>query len=159
MASRDLNDAVPELQVKVPLIIADYVAQFPDRDLRVICTLRTTTEQQQLYARGRSFPPYGRDYQVTDVDGVTKFSKHNPDPVEPKSKAVDFGVFIVKKYITNETYYYPLLDLARKYNLVSGGDFHLTGLPLDQVLKLEGFKDWPHVEVTGALYVPPQQGS
>jgi hypothetical protein len=151
MASRNLTDAVPELQQKVPVIILDYETQFVGRILKVICTLRSTAEQQALYALGRTD---GSDHIVTQIDGVTKFSKHNPDPIEPKSKAVDFGVFIGGKYITNAFYYYPLLDLARKYNLVSGLDFARTGAPLQECLNRKGFKDAPHVEIPGPIYVP-----
>ena len=143
MASRLLTDAVPELQLKAPLIINDYQMQFPDRVLKVICTLRSTQEQQALFFQGR-----------TKVDGIHKFSKHNPDPIELLAKAVDFGVFVCPTYITQESYYYPLLDLARKYQLISGLDFFNTGVPLAECLLHTYFKDPPHIEVPGPLYVP-----
>ena len=145
MASRLLTDTVPELQTKVPLIISDYETAYPGRELKVICTLRSTEEQQALFDEGR-----------TKVDGVHKFSKHNPDPTEPLAKAVDFGVFVNNQYITQNSYYYPLLDLARKYQLISGLDFFDTGQPLEQCLAHPYFKDPPHVEIPGKLYVPPQ---
>ena len=154
MASRLLTDCVMDLQQKVPLIILDYETQNPGTDLKVICSLRSTAEQQLLYARGRTVAPFGPKYEVTTVDGVHKFSKHNPDPIEPKAKAVDFGVFIGGKYMTQDHYYYPLLELARKYFLISGLDFHNTGQTLQQCLARPGFKDIPHVEVPGPLYVP-----
>lgn len=154
MASRKLEDCVDELQQKIPLIIAEYNQTFPERELRIICTLRSTEEQQNLYAVGRTVPPIGNKYIVTTVDGVKKFSKHNPDPLEPKAKAVDFGLFIGGKYITTDEFYYPLLELARKNDLVSGLDFSETGLPLVEVLRKRGFKDSPHVEVRGPIYMP-----
>lgn len=155
VASRSLLDCVQLLQSKVPLIIADYQAQFPTRELRVICSLRSTIEQQQIFAIGRTVPPIGVRFWRTKVDGVTKFSKHNPDPNEPLSKAVDFGVFVGGKYITTDSFYYPLLDLARKYNLISGIDFFNRGFPLEDCLSLPEFHDVPHVEVPGPLYHPP----
>jgi hypothetical protein len=156
MSTRNILDAVPELQTKIPLIIVDYAKLYPDRILKIICVLRSTKEQQALYALGRTD---GSDHIVTQIDGVTKFSKHNPDPVEPKSKAIDFGVFVGGKYITRDFYYYPLLDLARKYNLVSGIDFDRTGLPLQGCLSRKGFKDPPHIEVPGPIYVPKKIGT
>lgn len=158
MSSRSLTDCVIELQQKVPLIILDYDTQNPGTDIRIICSLRSTAEQQLLYSRGRTAAPYGPRYEVTKVDGVFKFSKHNPDPIEPKAKAVDFGVFIGGKYMTQDHYYYPLLELARKYNLISGLDFFNTGQPLQACLDRPGFKDLPHIEVPGPLYEPPKAG-
>jgi hypothetical protein len=152
MSSRNLTDAVPELQTKVPVIISEFNSLFPERTLFVVCTLRSTEEQQAIWKIGRETPPIGPKYIRTWVDGIIRFSKHNPDPNEPLAKAVDFGVLVGGKYIDINQYYYPLLDLARKYNLTSGGDFHNTGLPLDKILQQSGFKDWPHIEVKGSLY-------
>lgn len=147
MASRDLKDAVPELEEKVPLIIADYQAQFSDRNLIVICTLRSTAEQQTLFAKGRTAAPLGVRYWVTKDDGITYPSKHNPIPGQPLSRAVDFGVIQAGRYIGDNTYYETLLDLARKYQLRSGWDFYDSGQPIN-VLKYNGkFKDPPHVEI------------
>ena len=152
MASRDLTLCVPELQEKVPLIIQGYNLLYPDRELRVICTLRSTEEQQKLYAIGRTIPPIGKKYRVTQVDGVKVFSKHNPNPTEALSRAVDFGVFIGGKYMTRNEYYYPLLNFAREVGLISGLDFANTGKPLEELLKSKSFKDAPHVETKGAYY-------
>lgn len=147
MASKDLKDAVPELEQKIPLIIKDYESMFPERKLEVICSLRSTEEQQHLYAIGRTLEPIGRKYIVTQKDGVTKLSKHNPTPTCKLSRAVDFGVFVGGKYITQIEYYYPLLDLARKYDLISGLDFSNTGQTLEQRKLSKNFKDAPHIEV------------
>lgn len=146
MASRDLNLCVPELQEKIPLIIQGYQLLFPDRELRIICTLRSSEEQQKLYAIGRTIPPIGKKFEVTQVDGVKVFSKHNPNPTEVLSRAVDFGVFIGGKYMTKGEYYYPLLNFARQVGLISGLDFKDTGKPLEELLKSKSFKDAPHVQ-------------
>lgn len=37
---------------------------------------RTTAEQQALYAKGRTIPPIGRKYRVTNADGVKNKSNH-----------------------------------------------------------------------------------
>lgn len=156
MSSRLLSDCVLELQQKVPVIIFDYETQYVGRVLKVICSLRSTQEQQALYALGRTD---GSAHIVTQIDGVRKFSKHNPDPIESKSKAVDFGVFVGGKYIMKDFYYYPLLDLARKYNLVSGLDFARTGASLQDCLNKKGFKDPPHIEIPGPIYMPKKIGT
>ncbi len=156
MSDRLITDCVLELQQKIPLIIADYATQFPGQTLGAICTLRSIAEQQADYAKGRTVAPIGARYEVTTIDGVTKFSKHNPWPNQPLSQAVDFGVFINKAYMTEDSYYYPLLDLARKYSLISGLDFFNTGLPLADCLAKKTFHDPPHVEVPGPLYMPKQ---
>jgi len=153
MPTRNLTDAVPVLQSVAPKILADYQQVYPDRELRVICVLRSSTEQWACFKVGReiqenldgTYTILSEDDNeiVTKVDGRTKFSKHLPDPIEPKSKAVDFGVFIGGKYMTNDSYYFPLQFLAHKYGLRSGADF------------LGKFKDFPHVEVPGPIYTPP----
>ena len=143
MASRDLALCVTELQEKVPLIIQGYQLLYPDRELKIICTLRSSEEQQKLYAIGRTIPPIGKKFQVTQVDGVKVFSKHNPNPTESLSRAVDFGVLIGGKYMTKNEYYYPLLEFARDQGLISGLDFKDTGLPLEVLLKQKTFKDSP----------------
>lgn len=152
MASRDLKLCVLELQEKIPLIQEEYQKLYPERELRIICTLRPNKEQANLFAIGRTIPPIGKKYWVTQVDGITTFSKHNPDPLESLSKAVDFGVFIGGKYITNNSFYYPLLELARKHDLISGIDFGNSGKPLDELLKDKSWKDFPHVETKSKYY-------
>lgn len=120
MSSRDLALCVPELQEKWPLIKVDYEAMFPGRIANPICTLRTTDEQQKLYARGRTVK--GR--VVTWVNGVTRIGAHNPIPGQPPcSRAIDIGVFVAKKYMTSDEYYKPFQELAHKYGLKSGYDF------------------------------------
>lgn len=158
MSSRNLKDAVSELQEKIPLIIADYEALFPDRSLIITCTLRSTTEQQMLFAKGRTIPPIGKKYWVTQIDGINTFSAHNPDPIEPKAKAVDMGVLQYGKYITDNHYYEPLLDLSRKYHLVSGWSFEDTGKDIKEILKDKKFHDSPHIQTQAKLYIPPKIG-
>lgn len=121
MASRNLKDCVEELQQKWPLIKKDYEDMYIDRVIKPICTLRSTEEQQALYAQGRTKP--GK--KVTWIDGVNKRSKHNPlpPPGPQKSRAIDAGVFIGGKYMTKEVFYEPLRDLAKKYGLKSGWTF------------------------------------
>lgn len=137
MASRNLDDCVVELQEKVPKIIEEFNSNNPGLELRVICTLRSTAEQQKLYAIGRSTGKIGRKYIVTNIDGIKKFSNHNPTPKINKSRAVDFGIFSNGEYIRETGPYKQLVNLANKYGLVSGGSW-IT------------IKDFPHIEIKNA---------
>lgn len=67
---RSLDPVVPSLREGVPKILAAMAALgFP---MMVTDTLRTTEEQQALYAKGRTQPgPI-----VTNADGVIKRSNH-----------------------------------------------------------------------------------
>ena len=160
MASRNILDAVPELQEKNLKIIEDYSAFFVGQGfiLKPICVLRSCSEQFELFKKGRvvnlvnGLPVVVSENPrlfVTKIDGITKYSKHNPTPLQPLSRAIDYGVFKDGHYITDDQYYEPLLDLARKYNLRSGWDFNNTGLPIEQAKKIKEFKDPPHCEIRG----------
>ena len=135
--SRDINDCVGELKEKIPKIIADYNEMFPDRKLFVVCTLRSLEDQLKAFIEGKS-----------QIDGVHKFGRHNAIPGKyDKSRAVDFGVMIKGKYEGNGKYYTYLLDLARKYDLVSGIDFKQTGQSAFERLASKDFIDSAHIEL------------
>jgi peptidoglycan L-alanyl-D-glutamate endopeptidase CwlK len=120
MASRDITLCVPELQEKWPLIKRDIEAMYPGWEARPICTLRSTEEQQALWAQGRTKP----GHIVTWVDGINKLGAHNPIPgKKPESRAIDVGIFVNGKYMTNSSYYRSLKTLAPKYGLKSGWSF------------------------------------
>lgn len=157
MSSRDLKDCVPELAEAAMRIIEDYNAAhlLEKAVLKPICTLRLTSEQLALFKIGRVIEmvdgvPVVKSVDkrkvVTYIDGITKPSKHNPIPEQPLSRAVDFGVFIGGKYITDTKYYEPILDLARKHGVRSGWDFKDSGLTIAELKKKAWFKDPPHIE-------------
>jgi hypothetical protein len=141
MASRKIEDCVPELQEKIPLIVRDFNLENAPLVLRPICTLRDTLEQQKLWWIGRYIDKAGKivttSKKVTNIDGVNKLSNHNPTRKTNKSRAVDFGIFLDGKYLTTPSLYDKLIPLAKKYNLVSGG----TWISL---------KDRPHMEIKDA---------
>lgn len=159
MSSRLLADCVDQLALAAKAIIDDYnvIMSIEQLTLRPICTLRTAEEQLEAFKKGRKIemvdgkPVVIEEHKglvITYLDGITKVSKHNPTKEYPLSRAVDFGVFSKEgKYLTDNQYYKPLLDLARKYGLRSGWDFKDTGLPIDKLIKMPGFKDPPHVEI------------
>jgi hypothetical protein len=131
MATRNIQDAVEELQQKWPLIEKDFEQENPGWNLILVCVLRSVEEQQGLWKIGRSLP----GAKVTNKSGIfPSISKHNPTIKYPKSRAIDVGVLVGGKYMTKNSYYLPLGALAKRYGLVWGGDW----FPL---------KDSPHLEV------------
>lgn len=124
--SRDFKHAHPVLVERFKKIAEDYAKEFPGRCLIVTCTYRSLAEQKRLYAQGRAAP----GNIVTNCDGVNKRSKHNVFP----TRAIDCAVSDGGKVIWGEEVYWPLLPLARKYGLVSGGEW-------------SKFPDWPHLEL------------
>jgi peptidoglycan LD-endopeptidase CwlK len=69
-----------------PLIIKVFTeAIVHGPDFTIICGERPVREQQELFAQGRTKP----GSIVTNVDGITKLSKHNKSP----SEAVDVAPY------------------------------------------------------------------
>lgn len=78
MASRDLNEAVPELVAAYAHVKKTFEATFPRYELRPTTTYRSPDEQRIEFEAGRS-----------TLDGVSKLSKHNFRP----ARAIDIGIF------------------------------------------------------------------
>lgn len=85
--------------------------------LEISCVWRSLKAQQNLYAWGRTKGISG--VFQTRCDGVTKVSTHQGCP----SRAVDVYVCISKKAIWQAEYYTLLGPLAKKYDLIWGGDW------------------------------------
>ena len=126
MASIDLQACEPKLREAFLRGRRNYEQATPGSILRVTCTHRTTQEQQVLYAMGRTSP--GR--VVTQVDGVTKLSKHNAFPC----RAIDFCVTWAGKVSWDEADYMTVGPYMEREGLVWGGSWPT-------------FKDYPHVEL------------
>ena len=125
MPSTRLSDCDPSLQLAYACLLAEFREQ-TGHDLLLTCTYRSPEEQAELYTHGRSAPgPI-----VTQLDGTTHKSKHN----SKLSRAVDVAVVIAGKVSWDSSQYTPLVELAQKYGLVSGGSW-------------PHFKDWPHLEL------------
>lgn len=123
--SREYRHGHPELIKRFILIATEYAQQFPGRTLLVTCVFRSIAEQQRLYKIGR----FGDTKpKVTNCDGVTNPSDHNKFP----AKALDCVVLEGGKACYDERLYWPLVPLAKKHGLVSGGSW-------------SSFQDWPHL--------------
>lgn len=132
MATRSLSAAEPALVERYLLLAEDFAREQSPRRLIVTCTYRSVEEQQKLYAQGRTVP--GK--VVTKIDGVKVKGMHNYTP----SRAIDVAVMVDSEVVWDEPLYHPLVELAARHGLVSGGSWlH--------------FKDWPHIEWTAATPV------
>jgi hypothetical protein len=113
-----------------------WAEKYPDLELRVTQTVRSTAYQAELYAKGRtsvgpgvdSSHPLGR--KVTWADGVHTLSNHQAQlrHGEPYGHAVDLSLYLDGKYLdgmTEETLapYRPFRDVATVAGLFSGWDF------------------------------------
>lgn len=123
-----IADAAAPLAKAYPSIVKDYETAMPGYSLTTTCVHRTPDEQYELYCQGRTKP----GDIVTQIDGRTKLGAHNYYP----SRAIDFAVVDIKtgKINWDEKLYAPLVSIAAKYGLESGGSWNT-------------FKDWPHVQI------------
>jgi peptidoglycan L-alanyl-D-glutamate endopeptidase CwlK len=64
----------PELRARVTRVLAEM--RRLGHPMRVTDGYRTAAEQARLYAKGRTVPPLGKGYRVTNVDGVRTMSHH-----------------------------------------------------------------------------------
>lgn len=121
MASRSLNDANPHLVEKFDLLREDFVREHPGQTLTVTCTYRSPAEQLEAFNSGHSQLKFG-NHNVTDSLG------------RPAARAIDVMVNVNGVGTWEPEYYRPLVDLAKRHGLVSGGSW-------------PHFKDWPHLEL------------
>jgi hypothetical protein len=121
MPSRSLNDADPRLVEKFDLLNEDFVREHPGQTLAVTCTYRSLAEQLEAYNSGHSQLKKG-NHNVVNAEG------------NPCSRAIDVMVVVDKKGTWDVKYYAPLIELAQRHGLVSGGSW-------------PHFKDWPHIEL------------
>lgn len=116
MASRNILDLHPALQ----LLCAKLLKQLNDTGIRakVIFTYRTPTEQDQLFAQGRTMP--GK--KVTNLKGAA--SKHCfTINGKPAAKAFDIAIFDNGEYIEDgsDPRYLKAGELGEALGLAWGG--------------------------------------
>jgi peptidoglycan L-alanyl-D-glutamate endopeptidase CwlK len=125
--SRDFQHANETLVERYKLLAKEFEEQNPGKRLIVTCTYRSPKEQNRLYKQGR----FGNAGPIlTYKDGKNSKSRHNFFP----STALDVAVVVGGKAVWAEEAYWPLLPLAKKYNLQSGGGW-------------VRFADWPHLQL------------
>lgn len=121
MPSRSLDDADPRLVEKFDLLNEDFVREHPGQTLTVTCTWRSLEEQLQAYETGHSQLKFG-NHNVVNASG------------RPCARAIDVMVCVDGKGTWDTDYYKPLVELAARHGLVSGGSW-------------PHFRDWPHIEL------------
>ena len=130
--SRDLAHAHPELVLRYLRLKADFEST-TGCGLIETCTWRSKERQAELYAQGRTAP--GKI--VTQIDGTTGKSRHQPYPAQAVDVAVDIDPGPGKHVVWNPEAYAALGPLAERHGLVWGGNF-------------KSFKDYPHLELPAA---------
>jgi hypothetical protein len=129
VSDRNLLDCNPVLVARFTAVKHEYEATYPDCTLVVICTRRTTEEQQAEYAKGRTAPLFGAvprplGKKVTDKDGLVLKSKHQAQ-ADGLAAALDFAVFLHDGLKSTPTwvisYYRPVGSLAKAAGLRWGG--------------------------------------
>lgn len=163
-ASRSLSECDPLLAEKVLLVQEEYARRFAPWTLLITFTWRSVAVQAALYAQGRQqlhvvnelrirvgLAPLTEKQNrkpVTNCDGVKRPSKHNHVNADgkPASLAVDVAPSLdpdgpgpMKAVVEWDDLgrYRPLIELASRVGLVSGGTWRNP-------------QDWPHLELPEA---------
>lgn len=129
--SRDLQDAHPELVRRYLLLKADFERQ-TGKGLFETSTWRSKERQNELFQIGRR--GVAGEKTVTQLDGLTRKSRHNVYPSEALDVCVDGDPGPGKHPVWESASYAILGPLAVVYGLVWGGNF-------------KGFADYPHLEL------------
>lgn len=136
--SKDINDAAKPIRDKWEEIKNEYFQSVPGFYLELTEVHRSPERQFELFKKGRTMDTQGnwittdKSQIVTNVDGYKILGAHNYYP----SRAIDVAVVSNKtgKITWEEKYYRPLLDIAKKLGLESGGSW-------------TSIKDWPHIQI------------
>ena len=118
MASRDTKKLVPELYALY--LLFDKEMKAAGIDYIVTCTTRTQSDQDALYAKGRTEPGA--------IVTWTLKSKHI------QGKAFDIAILKDGKISWATKDYKPAVEIGRKVGLDCGGDWFKA-------------KDWPHFQL------------
>jgi len=124
--SRDLGLCHPELQRRYSALKEDFKKQ-TGYDLFETCTWRSAKKQQEYYRHGRRGIAYEKI--LTNIDGITKKSRHMVFPAEAVDVCIDSDMGPGKQPIWNGVAYLPLKDLCLKHCLVWGGDWAIHDFP------------------------------
>lgn len=128
--SRNIADCTPYLQERWPLIQA-RVRERAGRDVFLTCTWRSSGRQGEHFLVGRRGVPGERI--ITNIDGVTKMSRHNFYPSQAFDVCMDADPGPGKHPVWDEAAYEVLGPICEELGLVWGGAW-------------KSFKDLPHIE-------------
>ena len=131
--SRDLRLAHPLFLAIWPKLKEAYGLE-TGMELNISCTYRSLKAQNDLFNKGRTTPPIGKEFVVTHNDGYNSISRHNVFP----SEAIDVFPCYAGKPVWNESAYIPLGKISKDLGLYWGG----YGLGPNKK-----FIDRPHLEI------------
>jgi hypothetical protein len=134
LESRDLAHCHAELRKRYAMVKADFEAE-TGKQLFETCTWRSSLRQQNLYAVGRRGVP--GEKVLTQIDGITKKSRHMVYPAQAVDVCVDSDPGPGKVAVWGAAAYAPLGPLCVKHGLIWGGSW-------------TSFKDYPHMELPAA---------
>lgn len=126
LESRDLLDCEPEL-VRRYLLVKEAYAFKTGRTLFETCTWRSSQRQQDLYQQGRR--GVAGEKTVTQIDGITKRSRHNFYPSQAIDVCVDSDPGPGKHAVWDRAAYEALGPLCAEHGLVWGGNWHIDDYP------------------------------
>lgn len=124
-SSRDLRLAHPIFLKVFPELRTEF-GLLTGMELGISCVYRSPKAQNDVFSSGRTKPGKILTYH----DGINTLSKHNMFP----SEAIDTFVMYAGKCIWTPEVFKPLIELAPKYGLISGGSW-------------AKFKDYPHLQI------------
>ena len=126
------NKSLEKLNTCHPDIIKVMEVAIKHTDFTVLYGTRTVAEQQALYAQGRTKP----GAIVTNIDGVTKKSKHNYSP----SLAIDIAPWPID---------WNDIGRFKELAVVVKKAADTVGVAIQWGGDWKTFKDWPHWEIKG----------
>ena len=139
MASKDIKDCDPKLQLGWVLLKSLFEEAYPGWKMVLTCTHRTPEEQFDLYKKGRTLNDKTKIWEITDrskvvtfVDGVNDVGKHNTYPAQAFDVAIQNPQddFI---WDTKLPQWGFMIKAAKQLELENGGSW-------------KKFKDYPHFE-------------
>lgn len=138
MATKNIEDAVKEIRDQWETIKNEFTKHMPGKYLVITCAHRSPEEQLELFKKGRTKGSDGKWYVqdkaaiVTNVDGYSILGAHN----YRSARAIDVAVVdrSTGKYLWDEKYYLPLVQIVKGVGLESGGSW-------------KSLKDYPHIQV------------
>lgn len=140
--NRDIELLHPLFQNNLDEILRAIQKKLPkDYTCKMISGHRSPSEQFDLYKKGRRFRNgswrvSNRSQVVTNINGITKLSKHNYLPCI----SIDIGIFDENgKYMTQAQYYKHVKEGAKLIDASWGGDWRR-------------FVDMPHIQLSRKHY-------
>lgn len=125
MSSRAISDLAPEMQVKAKAFLSKCAEK--NLNVIVICTYRSSDEQNKLYAQGREY----EGKIVTNAKGGESPHNTTKPAGSPASLAFDFCPLWAGKCVwdAGDPLWERCIAIARGLGLESGADWKMKDMP------------------------------